>query len=202
MLNAWADFHGEIDLERLEKYGYVYAKAKIAPWSNLFNVKPYPSGYRKQLLSHLIKFYFDWKKKLDAKYDAYYLKIWVFYPRFIDSQVVAAIGNKIVYYNSVFIKSKKQVAFPVQKFMNEEDNILRFHWETYNDLDFFPESDYKESNMSQYTTSSDYYADQRFYRKMIKTNTPYNWIEDESGNRERLFYKQKGYIWVGEQAGD
>lgn len=196
--NKWRNFHKELNTEQLDEYGYVYAKAKFGPWANIFTQTSYPSGYRKQLFSSLIEFYFLWKQTLDENYEDYYLKIWLFYPRFINSQVVAAIGNKVEYYEGLF-GVEVQKKFPISAFQHELANISRFDWQTSSDVDYYLESEFKDVDMSSYRYAEDYYADQRFYRSLLNENMPFDVIKDEhTGKEERLFKKKKGDLWIGE----
>lgn len=194
-LESWVKFHEELDMARLKENGFVYAKAKIAPWANLFNKSPYPSNYRRVLFSCLLDFYLSWKETLDKEFDSYYLKIWLSFPKFIDSQIVCAIGERIPYYNDIFESCDPQPDFPISAFRNEELRIKRFNWTTYYDYDYYPESDYLNLNPDRFLSPEDFYAEKRFYKKLLKDNVPYKMIPD---TEERLFYKQRGYIWVGE----
>jgi hypothetical protein len=198
-LNRWRGFHKELNTERLRENGYVYAKAKFGPWANLFTETPYPSGYRKQLFSNLIEFYFNWKRTLDKDFEQYYLKIWLFYPRFIDSQVVAAIGDKVEYYESLFGIEQQEKAFPVSAFNHELANIARFDWQTSIDEDYYSETEFTDVDISTYRDPKDYYADQRFYRSLLEENVPFGLIKNEqTGKEERLFRKKRGGLWIGE----
>jgi hypothetical protein len=198
-LNQWMEFHKEINIERLKKDGYVYAKAKFGPWANLVTETPYPSIYRRQLFSSLIKFYFSWKQALEKEFDHYYLRIWLFYPRFINSQIVAAIGDKADYYENLFEIQKQEKDFPLSVFNHEIDNIARFVWKTGIDEDYYLESEFKEIKISDYSYPDAFFADQRFYRSLIKENVPFRLIKNEqSGKEEKLYRKHKGGLWIGE----
>jgi hypothetical protein len=196
-LNSWIDFHQELSIDRLKEYGYVYAKTKFGPWANLFIERPYPSDYRKLLFSNLIDFYFNWKKTLDKEFDNYYLKIWLSYPRFIDSQIVVAIGDKIDYYNDLFEKCDNQREFPLEVFNTEKLRINLFDWVTHYDRDYYLERNYLNLELEDYKDTENYYKEKRFYNRLIKNEFPYKMIDHGNGE-ERLFYIQKGYIWIGE----
>jgi hypothetical protein len=196
-LNSWSDFHQELDIDRLKEYGYVYAKTKFGPWADLCIERPYPSDYRKQLFSNLINFYFKWKNALDKEFDNYYLKIWLSYPRFIDSQIVVAIGDKIDYYTNLFEKCDNQREFPLEVFNTEKLRINLFDWVTHYDRDYYLERNYLNLELEDNKDTVYYYEEKRFYNRLIKNGFPYKMIDHGNGE-ERLFYIQQGYIWVGE----
>ncbi len=183
-LNKWIELNSNLDVNRLKKYQYDYAKVKFGPWENLFKTEEFPTDYRNQLFSSLLNFYSNWKNELDKNFDNYYLKIWLYYPRFKNSQIVAAIGNKIKHYESNFEKSDLIKEFPKQEFKNENERILKFDWELNNDYDYYSENDN---------------YDHKFYKNLMKRKTPFNLIENENGENEKVFLKQKGYIWIGEK---
>jgi len=197
-LDKWIDFNKDLDLYCLNNYGCYYAKAKFGPWANLFNERPYPTEYKRQLFSNLIKFYFGWKKQLEKNYDRYYLKIWIYSPRFINSQIVAAVGDKVDYYENLFEKSDKNLAFPMLEFNNETELIQQFNWSLNKDCDYHLESEFSESKLEDFMSAEDYYHEQKFYKKLIKNNTPFKLIQNENQKEEKLFSIEKGNIWIGE----
>ena len=84
-----------------------YAKIRVHPWSGLDinSLTPQPNGKTKQkMLLGLLDIYEDWKNQLDKLGRPYYLKIWLFEPRFSRSQVVCAIGESLDFYENTFFK--------------------------------------------------------------------------------------------------
>ena len=197
-VDSWTDFHKSIDIGRLRKDGYVYVKAKVGPWANLYNDRPYPANYRRLLLSNLIDFYFNWKQVLDQEFEKYYLKLWIKYPRFIDSQLIAAIGDKISHYeNFEHVEVDKQ-EFPLREFQNEKERVLRFDWQVYSDIDTYWENEFTQTKLEDYHSPEDYFSEQRLFNKLVRNNAPSRLITDEDGNSQRLFYKHNGLLWIGE----
>ncbi|MBE0640389.1 MAG: hypothetical protein IH599_00025, partial [Bacteroidales bacterium] len=88
-----------------------YAKIRVHPWSGLSltnSMTPEPTRKTKQkILKGLLDIYEDWKNQLDKLGQPYYLKIWLFEPRFSQSQVVCAIGNNVDFYENTFFKPEK-----------------------------------------------------------------------------------------------
>jgi hypothetical protein len=126
-INFWFEVNKVIDLEQLKESGY-YCKSKIDPWSNLCYDASYPSGYRRQLFSRLMDINDRWKADVETSFQDYYLAVWVFDSRFIDSQVVAAIGERVSYYESMWNGLESKVPFPDRLFNHELERIKLFSW--------------------------------------------------------------------------
>ena len=197
-IDSWVEFNKSVDLDRIRKHGYQYVKPKVGPWSNLYNDRPYPTNYRRQLLTNLIDLYFNWRQVLDKEFEKYYLKLWIQYPRFIDSQLIAAIGDKINHYDNFEHVKVDNREFPLREFQNETERISKFDWQVYSDIDVYWEREFTESKPEYYYSHADYSADQRLYKKLLSDNVPSRMTSDEDGNSQRLFYKHKGHIWTGE----
>lgn len=120
-LQLWGAHHKTLDIDSLTRNKRAYVKVRIPPFCHLHRInereagkKKPPYRFRKQTLHHLIEIYRAWKKQLDAtkKKEPYYLKIWLGDPEFMDSQVVAALGPKMDYYEQLFTKHPEQRPFP------------------------------------------------------------------------------------------
>jgi hypothetical protein len=197
-IDSWfgANFH--IDLQLLGESGYYYCKSKVNPWSNLYYDASYPSDYRKQLFSRLLDIYDNWKSELESGFQDYYLAIWIFDNRFIDSQVVAGIGERISYYEKIWLGHETEVPFPNKFLNNEQDRIKLFNWESAADMDFMYEREYVNTGIEDYYSAEDYFADQRYYRKLIESNKPFRLIGD-NGEKEKVFTLKRGNVWIGKK---
>ncbi|WP_213471210.1 hypothetical protein [Paenibacillus dendritiformis] len=123
-LQLWGAHHKTLDIDSLTRNKRAYVKVRIPPFCHLHRInereagkKKPPYRFRKQTLHHLIEIYRAWKKQLDAtkKKEPYYLKIWLGDPEFMDSQVVAALGPKMDYYEQLFTKHPEQRPFPYER---------------------------------------------------------------------------------------
>lgn len=89
-------------------YNRYYAKISFIPWNSLSLLNsgyPEPHGIIKtRILSKLIAIYLNWKEQPDAEMVSCYLTIWLFEPRFSMSQIVAAKGDLIYFYDGGFYK--------------------------------------------------------------------------------------------------
>lgn len=163
-------------------------------WSNLYYDVSYPANYRKQLFSHLLTIYGLWESQLKANYKDFYLSIWVFDNRFIDSQVVAVIRDRISYYEQMWDDFKTNVSFPVDKFEHEENRIKKFDWFSTDDIDILPESDFLDLEIDNYASPEDFYEEQRLYKRLLKRNAPTRMIGDK-----KVFVIKQGNIWIGKK---
>jgi hypothetical protein len=185
-IDKWFKRNFKIDIPTLEKYSCYYAKAKIDPWSNLFNTKPYPAGYRKKLFSRLLDLHRTWEKQLhDAGYD-FHLQIWLFWPEFIDSQVVASIGEKKEYYQNLFQPTELQKPFPLELFQEESERIQKLKWHSSEDFNYFAESDLDEAELST-----------KYFKHLIDS-LQFFVRKGEDGEEERVLFKKLNDVWVGQ----
>ena len=187
-------------MEVLKKHRYYYCKSKIDPWSNLLQIANYPLNYRKQLFSRLLDIYELWGKQINAHFDQYYLAIWVFDNRFIDSQVVCAIDELAKGYKDMWPFHNSAKAFPLNLFNHEKDRISLFDWNSTADEDLVFESEYKNLKEEDYLTLQEYYEDRRYYKNLLKRNFPSRLIQTNEGDQRALVIK-KGTMWVGQYVG-
>lgn len=199
-IDLWFAAHKQIDYKLLNQHSYYYCKAKIDPWSNLFNSSKYPSNYRQQLFGRLLDIYELWHEQLKSKYNKFYLAVWLFDNRFIDSQVVAAIGERTEYYETMWYYHDNPLEFPTQLFHNESERTNLFSWKSTDDEDLLFESNFLNEKIEDYYSRPDFYEEQRYYRKLLKSNTPTRMIGGEQGNDpEKAFVIKQGNIWIGKR---
>lgn len=132
-LASWTEYHKHLDIESLLKYRKEYVKIWIKPFYNLYQINSNKVGkknptykFRKQVLYQLIEIYLAWQEKLEQLKQPYYLKIWLADPEFMDSQVVAALGTEIEYYNNIFLNNEEHREFPLSI---RHPLIDKFVWE-------------------------------------------------------------------------
>lgn len=194
-IEKWIDSSLDIDLDRLTDRQVYYQKIYVYPWANLFCNKQPPTGYRNQITSGLIDIYFSWRTELEKLNQPYYLKVWLNYPRFMTSQVVAAIGDKIEYYNNIFPSADKSIQFPFDKFVTAKDKINKLNWTPFLDEDPFFESEF-ETPKEKYASEEDYLYDQRLI-KQIRENHDRKEVIKNGEDTDILYCKTRGLTWVG-----
>lgn len=132
-LSSWTEYHKQLDIESLLKHEKEYVKIWIKPFYNLYQINSKTWGrknpsykFRKQVFNQLIEIYLAWEDKLKELKEPYYLKIWLADPEFMDSQVVAAIGSEIEYYQNLFEHNKESKESP---FSPKHPNLDQFKWD-------------------------------------------------------------------------
>jgi hypothetical protein len=94
--------HRELDVDTLRHgRGRHYVKIWLDPWRRLVPRNP-PHWYRRRILAAFIDILGAWRERLEAAGEPYYLELWLFHPDFHDTQVVAATGEAIEYYRTLF----------------------------------------------------------------------------------------------------
>ncbi|KZL51011.1 hypothetical protein PN488_13175 [Nodularia spumigena CS-591/12] len=125
-IEKWKQRNFNVDLSNSN---YDHVKIWIHPWSSLAKPSP-PLWYRRLILSAMFEIYHNWKKQLIERGEPFYLKIWLFHPRFSHSQVVAGIGERIDWYENVFpIPENQYEPFPYQEYDSNLYNLHDLTWE-------------------------------------------------------------------------
>jgi hypothetical protein len=106
----------QLDMNHLREFGYATYQLHIAPFSNLIRRNP-PGWYSRDYFESMCRVLASWKSALERGDDEHYLALWVFHPRFARSQVVAAIGQRIERYRTLFKPRSPEPQFP--QFLSE-----------------------------------------------------------------------------------
>ncbi|WP_105620104.1 hypothetical protein [Vallitalea okinawensis] len=190
-IDHWKEQSKELDLESIKKYGRDYVKIWIPPFYNLYKINKYevghknpPNWFNKLILEAMLEVYDSWDKKLRGLNEPYYLKLWLYEPNFINSQIVAAIGDYIDYYEDVFEPDENKKALPIEKFNIKNDGICRFDWGQYKDQAIIYGSDFTDD-----LESLNYWKEKSYKIKKKIINDD---VDVE-------YYITKGTIWVGEK---
>ena len=132
------------------------------------------------------------KKQLDNAGQPYYLKIWLFDPRFSKSQVVCAIGDRIDYYKDLFQKTNYTKQLKSENYGNLKNRPDELEWEYSLDEDHI-ENDYV-GEPAQYLTDNDFLETKNWFAKTM--NKPHR-ITKLDDDIEYYSFK-KGNLWLGE----
>ncbi len=176
-----------------------YVKIRVHPWSGLSMINsetPQPTGMTKQkMLIGLLDIYEDWKKQLDKLGHPYYLKIWLFEPRFSKSQVVCAIGENIDFYKNTFFKPEKAKKLNSDTYGQLKKRIENFTWDYRLDEDHYDNSEVGEPE--NYASRKDYEYTKRWFDKLLmKPHRVYDFKETIGEETETYSFK-RGDIWLG-----
>ena len=194
-IERWRKNALQIDMDRLMYNQYNHQKIYVYPWSNLFCYKQPLKHYRSQITEGLIDIFLNWKTELEKLEQPYYLKIWLYYPHFMQSQVVAAIGSKIEHYDTLFPLAGKSVSFPIDRFAVIRDKLHSIKWQTYLEEEIVFDSDIGDRD--SYSSEKDYNQHQNFLKSIRESPDRTNTFKSSHG--EDIYYcKTIGTILCGE----
>ena len=178
-----------------------YSKIWVHPWSGLSftnSVTPEPKGKTKQkMLSGLLDIYEDWKNQLDKLGQPYYLKVWLFEPRFSKSQVVCAIGENMDFYKNTFFKPEKTCKLNTDNYGQLKNRLENFTWDYRYDEDHYDNTQIGEPE--DYASRQDYEDMEKWFKKLLnKPHRTYTFKEPIVEMTESYSFK-RGDIWLGEK---
>ena len=176
-----------------------YIKIYISPYCDLSltnSVIPEPKGKTKKLiLSSLLEIYSHWEELLEKTGKPFYLKIWLFEPRFSMSQVVCAIGDDIDYYKNTFTPSEENIFFKYDRYGKEMQSKMKsVNWKLFLDEDVYYDDEVGEKEM--YISESDYFESRSRFKKIMKKEHKVKKFEWLGENKECYIFK-KGEVWLG-----
>lgn len=200
-IGHWVEIHKNLNFSYLKEYQRYYAKIRVHPWEGISltnSQTPEPKGQTKiKILNGLIEIYNSWKTELDDSGENYYLKIWLFEPRFSSSQVVCAIGDYLNFYENTFFKPDESKKFNPEKYGQLKNEIENFNWEYRLDEDHFNNSEPGEPEL--YATLADYEEEKRWFEKMLKKPHRTTKFKEPIGDATESYSFRKGDVWLGEK---
>jgi len=147
-----------------------YAKIRVHPWSGISltnSVLPEPTGKTKQkMLNGLLDIYEDWKNQLDKLGQPYYLKVWLFEPRFSQSQVVCAIGDNVDFYENTFYKPDTNKTIQLDNYGSLKAKLSKLNWDYRLDEDQYDNTEVDEPGI--YASRQDYEDTVKWFNKLLK----------------------------------
>lgn len=132
-----------LDMDEIQNYQRSYAKLWIHPFYSLVHRNP-PNWFNRLLLHAMIDVYFHWYEQMKGEKEDFYLKIWLYEPNFIRSQIVVAYKDCLDFYKHTFDKNPTPKTFPLEKYKSSEEQLSRFQWELHIAADDYWASDLKE----------------------------------------------------------
>lgn len=200
-IDNWIEAHKSLDLHFLKDRQYDYAKIRVHPWSGINMVMsqiPEPKGTTKsKILYGLIEIYDTWKTELHKLGEPYYLKIWLFEPRFSLSQVVCAIGGRLDFYENTFFKPVAQKELVPKKYGQLENRMSEFNWEYRVDEDSY-EDNYLGAPQD-YTNIAAYEETKIFLNRIMKKPHRIVKLKEPVGGATESYLFKKGDVWIGEK---
>lgn len=197
-IENWRRDNLMLRLDWLNRDNYGYVKIRTSTWGNLSLINseiPEPKGKTKQLiLSSLIDIYYSWKEQLQQLGKPYYLKIWLCEPRFLNSQVVCAIGDKIEYYENLFYEPYNFKILPVNTYGKISTKLEKFTVEHYLDEDHFTDGEVGDSNL--YASQKDYLETKKWFTKLLKKLHRTVKFNKEVNGFSEVYSFKKGNLWI------
>ncbi|HST62404.1 MAG TPA: hypothetical protein VLK84_27115 [Longimicrobium sp.] len=119
--------HRALDVEALRAAERAYVKIWLDPWSRLVPRNP-PYWYRRRILAALIDIHASWRQALEAAGVPYSLELWLFHPDFHKTQVVAATGSLLKFYDNVFERAEDGSPRPPALYDDPAYDLDRLQW--------------------------------------------------------------------------
>ncbi|GAB3810671.1 hypothetical protein [Pontibacter rugosus] len=198
-VEQWRRKNLELDLDYLKRNGSDHIDIIVHPWcDNSITKSSIPEPNRKikqEILNGLLDIYDSWKIQLDQLGQPYYLKIWLYEPRFSKSQVVCAIGDNIKDYENIFYKSVKEKALKTRNYGNLKDRLEQFNWEYYLDEDRYDNCEIGEPE--HYVSQQDFEEAKVWFEKQLKKPHRSEKLKEPIGNITEVYSFKRGSLWLG-----
>jgi len=198
-IENWKNYNLNLKTELLDHYKREYADIIVHPWCDLSIINSQitePKGKVKQnILSGLFEIYHSWKVQLDAIGKPYYLKLWLFEPRFSNSQIVCAIDDNIDFYQNGFFKPELSKQINPNIYGKLKDKIETFTWQYYYDEDHFTNDDLGKPE--DYINQKEYEESKRWFDSLMKKPHRTAKFDEPIGTATESYSFKKGDLWVG-----
>ncbi|WP_264740043.1 hypothetical protein [Cytobacillus firmus] len=140
---VWKQNSINLDMKLIREYNRDYAKLWIHPFYSWNRINP-PTWFNRLLLEAMIDVYISWYEKMLNEKEDFYLKIWLYDPNFINSQIVVEYRDCLNFYDNVFDKHIKDKLFPIERCATLKDKLNLFNWERHVEADIYELGDLKE----------------------------------------------------------
>lgn len=127
-LERFRDANLALDVDALRLYEYHYLKIRLDPWNRLEPRNP-PVWFRRRILAAFLDVLRSWHRALEATGEPYYLRLWLFHPEFHKTQVVAAMGSRIAWYEGVFEPAPHARPLPPPSYDDPAYDLRALEWE-------------------------------------------------------------------------
>ncbi|GIO05694.1 hypothetical protein J31TS6_17220 [Brevibacillus reuszeri] len=188
-IEKWKQQVIDLDIEHLYQYQRDYAKLWIHPFYAIPRRNP-PVWYNRLLLESMLDVYLSWNEKLTKIDEDFYLKLWIYDPHFINSQVVAAYKDCLHFYDQSFDVGNQEKQFPFHMYTYLIEKLEIFDWHQHIDCAIYTESDLIDDIQRGWMSENEFKA---IKEKAYKVET----IHLSDGNIDKTYSVQVGEVWVG-----
>ncbi len=172
--------HRTLDVDALRRDELAYVKLWLDPWSRLVPRDP-PVWFRRRVLAAFLDVLHSWGRALEATGEPYYLRLWLYDPRFHRTQVVAAMGERIRWYETMFVPAAGARALPPPQFRDPAYDLAEVEWEPCLDTDVLLEDDASDE------------------RDLARIRRRASRVEHARWG-QALFLFDRGLVWLGKPA--
>ena len=169
----WATIPEPFTEKLLNKQHYDYIHLGLSPWR--VNGKP-PVAIRKLWVSRLVADYQEWHQQMAIRYHDFYLAVWIFDSTFGESEVIAAIDEKVESYAHRF---GEVLELPLPPEYQSLPGVNDLTWTAKEYVAVYSPEDFTE--MGRWAARKPHWS-----------------VEGDDG--EPLVLVQLGVVWVGEKA--
>ncbi len=200
-IRSWVEYSKQLNIKYLKTFQRSYSKIIVSPWcdiSLLNSQTPEPKGKtRQEILKGLIEIYDSWQLALNGLNEPYYLKIWLYEPRFSKSQVVCSIGDCLDFYDITFFNPNLNKVLDPRTYGALENEIRKFKWEYRLDEEHINNGELGEPD--DYYTQEEFNKEKKWYQNRLKN--PHRVIKYEVpfGNATEGYAFKKGVVWIGDK---
>lgn len=143
----------------------------------------------------LLDIYESWQTKLGSLGRPFYLKIWLFEPRFSQSQVVCGIGDKIESYDNAFYKPGHEKKLNPANYGKLQQRMSQFQWEFGLDEDQHQASDIGDAE--SWGSLADYEETKIWFERLMRKPHRTWKSEQEGDGSEDIHFFKRGHVWIG-----
>ncbi|PFW90112.1 hypothetical protein COL32_00720 [Bacillus pseudomycoides] len=187
-IERWKQHVINLDMDYIRENQRDYEKLWIHPFYSLVRTTP-PNWYNQLLLSEMIDVYLNWHEKMAKENEDFFLKIWLYEPDFISSQIVVSYKDCINLYDDTFDKHTITKAFPFHKYESLKNKLALFEWEAHINADQYLKEDLKENIELGFSTEDEVNEIINKAYKTEKINLNYE--------NDVLYKVNVGDVWVG-----
>ncbi|MEO8067336.1 MAG: hypothetical protein ABI599_06555 [Flavobacteriales bacterium] len=146
------------------------------------------------MLQALLDIHESWDAQLSELGKPYYLKVWLFDPDFMRSQVVCAWGEAQDYYQNTFTPAPAPFPIPTEKFEDLDERLRKLDWVTHLNEHIYFESDF---DGVQADGSEGMHAHRKGLLQRLKSaDFPVSEVEF-LGKPTKAYAMPLGHVWVG-----
>ena len=198
-IEEWRKANLHLNLQDLRFREREYLKIRIHPFSSISLLEsnfPEPEGKtRKLILNGLLDIYNSWEQQLETLGEPYYLKIWLYDPRFSRSQVVCAIGSVVDFYKHTFHQPDNSKEFPEELLGNARGKAKDFKWEYALDEEHLDENFIGEPE--EFLSEEEYFKNRKWFRSKLKGRHRRITEGNPDGSNTTYYSFSYGRVWLG-----